>query len=162
MMNIKNAMRVGLLTVASLALAAPVFAQDTQDAPPPPAQQHGGPGGYGGPNNPQRQAQMLKRITRELNLTPDQVTQIQAIQADESSRVAALHQSDSSGAPQPGQRKQMMEIRKDGMARTRAVLTDDQKVKYDALLEKQKEREQEHRNGGDGSTPPPPPPPPSL
>ena len=161
MINLRNATRVGLLTVASLALAGSTLAQDTQNAPPPPSQQgdypgggHGGPGG--GPNNPQRQAQMLKRLTRELNLSPDQVTQIQAIQTDEGSRMAALRQSDAAGAPQPGQRKQMMEIRKDGMARTRAVLTDDQKVKYDAMLEKQKEREQEHR-GGDGAAPPPPP-----
>ena len=105
------------------------------------------------------QARMLKRMTKELNLTPDQVSQIQAIQSDEATKLQAL-QSDTSDSGK-GKHQQMKAIRDDQMSRTRAVLTDDQKPKYDAMLEQMKERQQEHHQGG-GNQPPPPQPPPSL
>ena len=153
------ALRVALLGVCAAALAAPMVAQDAPPPPPPGAQQ--GPGGPGGPGHGggENSARMLKHLTRELNLTPDQVSQIQAIQSDEETKMQALH-ADTSDTGK-GRHQQAKAIHEDGISRTRAVLTDDQKPKFDAMLEKMKERQQEHRQGG-GNQATPPQPPPSL
>ena len=141
------ALRIALLGACAACAAAPMLAQD---APPPPPPQGAGQGHHGGG---EMQGRMLKRMTRELNLTPDQVSQIQAIQGDEAAKMHALNEDSSD----PNTHMQKKAIREDGMSRTRAVLTDDQKPKFDAMLAQQKERQQEHRQGGA-----PPPPPPSL
>ena len=140
-----STLRIALLGLCTAAAAVPVLAQD---GPPPPPPQGGGM------HHGDQSGRMLKRLTRELNLSPDQVSQIQAIQADEATKMQAL-QADSADAG-PGKHKQMKAIHEDGVARTRAVLTDDQKPKFDAMLAQQKEREQEHRQNG-GAPPPPPP-----
>ena len=144
------ALRIALLGACAACAAAPMLAQD---APPPPPSAGAGQGHNGG-----GEGRMLKHMTKELNLTPDQVSQIQAIQSDEAAKMQALN-ADSSD---PSTRKQKKAIREDGVSRTRAVLTDEQKPKFDAMLAQQKERQQEHRQGG---APPPSPsdaPPPSL
>jgi Spy/CpxP family protein refolding chaperone len=46
----------------------------------------------------------------------------------------------------------MMDLRKDEDAKVRAVLTDEQKAKYDAM---QQERMHGRQNGGDGNAPAP-------
>ena len=151
------ALRVALLGVCAAALAAPMFAQDAPPPPPPGAQQgpgYGGPGGGQG-RGAEMQAHMLKRMTKELNLTDDQVSQIQAIQSDEATKIQAL-QADTSDSGH-GKHQQMKAIHDDQMSRTRAVLTDDQKPKFDAMLQQMKERQQEHHQRG-GTQPPPPPP----
>ncbi len=140
------ALRIALLGACAACVAAPMVAQDGPPPPPPSGAGHGHGGG-------EMQAHMLKRMTRELNLTPDQVSQIQAIQGDESAKMQALN-ADSSD---PDTHKQRKAIREDGMSRTRAVLTDEQKPKFDAMIAQQRERQQEHHQGGA-----PPPPPPSL
>ena len=149
-----NMKRFGLptLRVAFLAVCATAFASTSmhaQDAPPPPP-----PAGHGAPS-PEQQQKQLDRMTKFLSLTPDQVTQIKAIQADHNTQVQSLM---SNGSEPRTNHKAMAQLRKDEMDKTRAVLTDDQKTKYDAMVEKMKEREHEHREGGEGAPPPPAPP----
>ncbi len=154
-MNIRKthalpALRVALLAVCTSALAVPMLAQD---APPPQAQ--GGPGGYGrgGPEQQQRQLDMM---TKQLNLTPDQVTQIKTIQADSRTKMMAMR--DDTSMSQDDKRAKMMSMRLDEQGKIRGVLTDDQKPKYDVMLKQM----QEHRGGGgyggNGGAPPQPPP----
>jgi Spy/CpxP family protein refolding chaperone len=50
----------------------------------------------------------------------------------------------------------MMDIHKESQDKIRAVLTDDQKTKYDALQAQMKER-RESREGGQGAPTAPPP-----
>ena len=149
-------LRVALLGSCAAAFALPALAQDAP--PPPPAAAQQGPGApmHNGRDN---SAHMLKHMTRELSLTPDQVSQIQAIQSDESSKIQAL-QADTADAGR-GKHQQMKAIHDDQVSRIRAVLTDDQKPKFDAMLQQMKQRKQEQRQQG-GATPPPPPPPSSL
>lgn len=150
-MKMKNygfsTLRVALLGVCAVGMVVPVLAQD--GPPPPPAGQGQGYGHGGGQN----QDRMLKRMTRELNLTPDQVSQIQAIQSDEGAKMQALN----ADGTDPGQNRhrQMKAIRDDETSRVRTVLTPDQQTKYDAMLAQRKEREQERRQ--EGAAPPPPP-----
>lgn len=133
---------VALCTAALSAL--PVMAQDTTT--PPPAGQghmHGDPA--------EREQKKLDFMTKKLSLTPDQVTQVKAIDDDEHTQAMALR-NDTSVA-QTDKRAKMMDIHKASSDKIRAVLNDDQKTKYDAMQAKAQERWQNR----EGSAPPPPP-----
>jgi Spy/CpxP family protein refolding chaperone len=130
----------------------PALAQDT----PPPPQGQGGPphgGGMGMRGN------NVEFLTKKLNLTPDQVTQVKAIDADTMKQAEAVRADTSIAGPD--KRTKMMDIHKASEAKIRALLTDDQKTKYDALQAEMRDRMQ-NRQGGPGGPPPPPPTTPQL
>jgi len=52
-------------------------------------------------------------------------------------------------------RSKMMDIRKASEDKIRAVLTDDQKTKYDALLAQMRARREQNGQGGAPASPPP-------
>jgi periplasmic protein CpxP/Spy len=144
-MKTMNKMGLGCL---ALALCLPAMystqslAQDTSG--PPPAQQPDGAGQQGGrPSMEQMRERQLERMTKELNLTPDQVTQVRAIDKDGMTQMMAVRQDSSMS--QDDKRAKMMKMREDSQAKIRAILTDDQKPKYDAFLAQQRDRQ---RNGG--------------
>ncbi|SFS18835.1 hypothetical protein SAMN05421771_3576 [Granulicella pectinivorans] len=145
----RNAVRVAALALCTLSIGAvSLRAQDTP--PPPPSGEQGPPpGGPGGRMNPERQLEMM---TRALNLAPDQVAQIKTIQADNRKEMMALRED--TATPQDQKRDKMMAMRAASEAKIRAVLNDDQKPKYDAMLARQRERGMGGR-GGDGPPPPP-------
>lgn len=125
-------------------------APSTQDGGPPPRGSHGDPA--------ERQARMLQMMTKRLDLTPDQVTQVKSIQADNETQMQAIH-SDTSlqGADRHAK---MMDLHKAESDKIRAVLNDDQKAKYDAM----EARHHDRMRGGHGGpwtsgqdAPPPPP-----
>jgi Spy/CpxP family protein refolding chaperone len=95
-------------------------------------------------------------LTKKLDLTPDQVTQVKAINADSMTQARAVR-SDTS-LSQADMRAKMMDIRKASEDKIRAILTDDQKTKYDAMQAEMKAKMQERRQQGGGDTPPPAPP----
>jgi len=97
-------------------------------------------------------------LEKQLGLSTDQTTQIKAIFADERSKMEALH-NDTATAEQE-KRPKMMAIRQDGEARMVAVLTPDQKAKYQEMEAKRREHMGERRPGGEGPPPPPPAAPP--
>jgi Spy/CpxP family protein refolding chaperone len=148
-------LRVAVLAIGASALSAlPAMAQDP--APPPPQDQagpqhgHGGPGGMGSGGMRGNQVEFL---TKKLSLTPDQVTQVKAIDADAMTQMKALHEDTSVAGPD--KRAKMMDIHKASQDKIRALLTDDQKTKFDALQAQMREHRGNH-GGGDGPPPPPP------
>ena len=149
--------RVATIAICTTMLAAmPLLAQDNLAPAPPQADQSSQPDqaappmrGYG-----RHAGHQLERLTKRLNLSPDQVTQIKAINEDTRTQSMAVRSDQS--LSQADRRSKMMEIRKTSRDKIRAVLNDDQKAKYDAMLAKRKERMKERR---DGQNPPPPPPP---
>src|SRR5437660_12052150 len=160
----KNPMKMTMFRRLSLQIAVLVMvgtavgalqakAQDPAAPPPPPppgqdGPRHGGPGGMRG--------NQVEFLTKKLNLTPDQVTQVKAIEDDSRKQMMALREDTSiAGADK---RAKMMDIHKAAQDKVRALLTDDQKTKYDALQAEMRER-MENRQGGPGGPPPPPPPP---
>jgi protein CpxP len=147
--------RVAVLAIGATALSAlPAMAQDPSAPPPPQGQagpREGGRGGMGG--------HQLEFLTKQLNLTPDQVTQVKAIDADAWKQAKAV-QDDTSIAG-PDKRTKMTEIHKASQDKIRALLTDDQKTKFDALETQMRER-RGNRGDGDGTPPPPPPSAPQL
>lgn len=152
MLLCKPMMRTAVLAFCTTALCTlPVMAQDS--APPAPADQAGPPmGGRGGPGGMEQH--QLAMLTKKLNLTPDQVTQVKAIDDDTMKQGMAVH-NDTTLA-QADKRAKMMDIHKAAQDKIRALLTDDQKTKYDALQAEMKARRESHE-GGQGAPPPPPP-----
>ena len=129
------------LLVAVCAVAVlPAFAQESAPPPPPPGHERGGPGGPGG------QERMVEMLTRRLNLTPDQVTQVKAIQADGRKQAMAMREDNTAGTDRQAK---MQAVRETEQAKVRAILTDEQKTRYDAMLEHMKDR-RGHAPGGPG------------
>jgi Spy/CpxP family protein refolding chaperone len=136
--------RAVLVALCSGALCAiPMLAQDAAPASPPPQGQMGPRGGGG--------RGQLEMLTKRLNLTSDQQTQVKAIDEDSGNQMMAVRNDTS--LSQDDKRSKMMDIRKASQDKIRAVLTDDQKTKYDALLAEMRDRMKER---GQGAPPPPP------
>jgi len=154
-----NMKRTAAVLLCSAALVIPALAQsgttgsgapDQTQGPPP----GGGPGGPGGPGgrrgNPEQRLQMLQT---ELNLTPDQTAKIKTILEDGRKQMMDLRQSNAS---QDDMRAKMMSLRQTENASIKALLTNDQKPKFDAMEARMRDR---MRGGpGNGGGPPPPPP----
>ena len=148
--------RIAMVSVCGVAMAATLSAMPLigQDAPPPQQQQGGGP--EGGRRDPaEMQARRLQMMTRQLNLSPDQVTQVKAIDDDQLTQMRAVH--DDTSTPQADKRSKMMAIRQASTEKTRAVLNDEQKTKFDAMEARHREHGRGEGRGGDGPPPPPPP-----
>jgi protein CpxP len=151
----KTILQVAVLAIGITALIAlPVMAQDPAappPAPPPPQEQAGPQHGRGGPGG--MRGNQVEFLTKKLNLTPDQVTQVKAIEDDSRKQSMALREDTSiAGADK---RVKMMDIRKASQDKIRALLTEDQKTKYDALQAEMRDR-MENGRGGAGAPPPPP------
>lgn len=158
----QSMMRAATLALsAALVCSVPAFAQDNTAPPPPPSQDNTPPPPDSAAPPPPPRGRMgrmggerqLDRMTKELNLSPDQVSQIKAFNED--ARKQAMAVRDDSSLSQQDRRSKMMDIRKVSREKIRGVLNDDQKTKFDAMTEKMRERRDE------GGTPPPPPPPPA-
>jgi Spy/CpxP family protein refolding chaperone len=146
-------LRKAILQVAIFALgltvlsALPARAQDPS-APPP------APQGQAGPRHGGMRGNHVDFLTKKLDLTPDQVTQVKAIDEDTWKQMKALREDTSVAGPD--KRAKMMDIHKASQDKIRALLTADQQTKFDALQAQMRER-REHHGGGPGGPPPPPP-----
>jgi periplasmic protein CpxP/Spy len=141
-------LRVAVLALGATALIAlPAMAQDT----PTPATQGQSGQRFGGRGMGGHQ---LEFLTKKLNLTPDQVTQVKAIDEDTWKQAKALH--DDTSIAGPDKRAKMMDIHKASQEKIRALLTADQQTKFDALQAEMREHRENH-GGGQGGPPPPPP-----
>lgn len=120
----------GLGTIG-IAVAAP---QQEQQAPAPAqAREHR-------PADPNRQVKML---SKRLNLTADQQSQILPIVTNRQQQIAAL-QADNSVSAQDRHAK-MRAIRENSDAQIRGLLNDNQKQAYDQMLQQQRQRMQQRR-----------------
>ena len=128
-------------------LAIPALAQDAAQQDQPAA----------GAKEQRRGGAFLEELTQKLSLTPDQVTQVKAINGATAKQMRAL-QEDASLA-EPDRRAKAKSIRQDQQSKIRALLTPDQQTKYDALLAEQRAKYGQRGNrGGGGSTAPAEPP----
>ena len=136
----KVAMRLGALAVCGAALSTmPLLAQ--------------GGGGMRGMMSPEAQQAMMDDMTKKVGLTEDQVTKIKAINADQMKQMMTLRES--GGDPQE-MRPKMMAIRTDAQTKIKALLTDEQKPKFDEFMAAQRPMGG-GRGPGAGGPPPTPP-----
>jgi len=135
----KAGMRIAMVALCSGVLCAlPVMAQDT--APAASAQ---GAEGHG------RRGDSTAMLTKALNLTTDQQTQVKSINDDTRSQMMAVRNDTS--LSQDDKRSKMMDLHKSSNDKIRAVLTDEQKTKFDAMQAKMQER---MKNRGQGEAAP--------
>ena len=125
-------------TTAALAQDNPPPTQDQNQATPRPD----GPHGRGMHMDPNRQ---LEHLTRQLNLTADQQAQIKPMLVERQQKMQALFQDQS--LSQEDRRTQMRTISEGTRNSIKAVLTDEQKQKFDTMRE-------HGRHGGPGGPPP--------
>jgi hypothetical protein len=79
----------------------------------------------------QQQLAQLNAVANVIGMTPDQVTQLQEINADMVQKMAAVR---NSGEDPSTARPKVTALRVAQQTQIRAMLTDDQKTKYDAYL----------------------------
>jgi periplasmic protein CpxP/Spy len=82
--------------------------------------------------------QQLQRLTRRLDLSSTQQSQIKPILEDRQQKMQALHQDES--ISQTDKRTQAKSIRDDTNGKIEAVLNDNQKQKFEAMQEKKSEK----------------------
>ncbi len=144
-----------LLCSAGLAVSS-ARAQDAPPPPPPDGQMQGPPHGGPGERGPDRHLLMLQH---ELELSPEQVSQLKPVFAEQRAKMDALHAN--TALTQQEIHAQMAAIHEDFEAKIHAVLTPGQKAKYDEMQANRRAHMQGRGPGGDSAPPPPPPPPPS-
>ena len=84
----------------------------------------------------EKRAQKVQRLTQELNLSPDQQKQLDAIMTSVQAQYKAIHQSTD---------PQINEARLKGREQIRAILTPEQKPKFEEFLKRLDEERK--RNG---------------
>ena len=138
-------MRSRLFTLAlggalTLGLTGAALAQEP--TAPPPDQAQGGPGA-GGPHrmDPNRQ---LEHMTKELDLTADQQSQIKPMLMDRQQKMQALFQDQSMS--QEDRRTKARSIVEDSNSKIESVLNDQQKQEFAAM--------QQRMRRGPGGPPP--------
>ena len=150
---VRSGSRVAAAAVLCVAMGGVMaMAQDATAPPPPPQQgdQQGPP--MGGPHGRGGMERQIEMLTKRLDLTPDQVTQVKAIDMDTMTQMKALHADTT--LSQDDKHSKMKGIHEAAMTKVRAVLNDDQKTKFDAM----EAHRREHMQHGDGQAPPASPP----
>lgn len=126
-----------------------------------PAEMQHGPGGDMHGHGMMDPDQRLARMSKRYNLTSDQQTQIKPLLADEQQQMMTLH-ADTSMSRQDKMTK-MQAMHQENQQKISAILTDEQRKKYEADQQKMQSRRAEHMHeggpgAGEGAPPPPAPP----
>jgi Spy/CpxP family protein refolding chaperone len=87
-------------------------------------------------SEPERRAQRVQQLTKDLSLTPQQAQQIDAILLQRHAETKAIHEQNDA---------RLDAVRQKGRAQMRAVLTADQLPKFDEFLKRMDEERK--RNG---------------
>ena len=137
------------LTVGLLVSIPLIKAQDVSKAPPSDVQGPDGHHGKGG-KGPGGPRQMIDMLTKKLNLTADQVTEVSEIVKSHDAAIKALR--DNQGLSKEDRRTQTQAIFKDIQTQVRAKLTSDQQV----ILDKMPPLGPPQHGKKKGGNPPPP------
>lgn len=140
-------MRNKLCTIALtalLGLGMTALAQDQSTAATTAPPMHG----HGHMMNPDNQ---LEHLTKTLNLSSDQQTQIKPILENQQSQMMQLHQDTS--LSRDDKMAKAKSLHDDTTSKIEAVLNDQQKQKYEAMQQKMQERMQQRMQGGAGAQP---------
>lgn len=137
----------GLLGTGVMVAQEPGSAPE-QNAP----QTEGGGMGHRGGMRMMDPDKRLAHMTKRYKLTADQQSQIKPILQDEQQQMQSMR-SDTSTSRED-RRSKMMSLHQTTNQKIEAVLTDEQKQKFDADQQKMQQRRAEHMKGGQGGPPP--------
>jgi Spy/CpxP family protein refolding chaperone len=149
----KRQVLCSLVLTGLLATGGIIFAQEPSSAPPDqnaPQTEGGGMGHHrGGMMDPDAR---LAKMTKRYKLTADQQSQIKPILQDEQQQMESMR-SDTSTSRED-KRSKMMSLHQTTNQKIEAVLTDEQKQKFEADQQKMQERRSQRMQGGQGGPPP--------
>jgi periplasmic protein CpxP/Spy len=128
-----------------LGLGMTAFAQDATTAPQPGAAMQG-PSHRGFDADRQ-----LEHMTKALNLTSDQQTQIKPILENQHQQMMQIRQDQS--LSRQDRMTKFKSLSDDTHSKIEAVLNDQQKQKFEAMQQKMEERRQGHMQGGADAQP---------
>jgi protein CpxP len=148
-----SAFLAGLL---SLGLSA--FAQDTQEAPPPPAAGQGQGTGQGmgrgmGRRPMESVDDQIAHLSKKLNLSADQQAKLKPIFEDQRKQMEAIH--NDSSLSREDRFSKMQALRQSSDTQIKGVLTDEQQKSFDKMRADQQDRMKQWHKGGDNAPPPP-------
>ncbi len=139
----------GMLALgANAALYAQAQAQDQAQTPGGQQQGQWGHGHGRGMMDPNKQ---LEHLTKALDLSADQQSQIKPILTDRQQKLQALWQDQSLAREDRHSKAQA--IQQDTRTRLEAALNDQQKQKFEEMQAKMQERRRERMNGGPNQAP---------
>ena len=135
----------GALCLA-LSTAATLSAQDSNANN---TQQGGQEGGsHHGPQSPEQE---LDHMTKALNLTGDQQTQLKPILENRRTQLQQLRQDTST--PRSDKFSKMKALDEESNSKVEAVLNPEQKTKYEAMVAKRRQQRESHEQHGGESQP---------
>lgn len=122
---------------ASLALAA-----DPETAPPPghPQGMHARPHGHHGPPSA---AEMTEHMQKDLDLSPEQLPKVRAINEEHAAGMAKLHPTEEE---MRARREQMATLREKQAQELRGVLTEEQYARFTKQRQEQEMRMKRHHH----------------
>lgn len=95
----------------------------------------------------ERAAMFVKNLGKEMTLTEDQTTKITAIQLETIKKVDVIREKGMADGDKKAMRQEAKAANEAGEASIKALLTDEQKTKFDAWQAKKRE-EMKNRQGG--------------
>ena len=136
------------LVLTGLLATGVMLAQEPGSAPDQSAPQAegGGMGGHRGGGMMMDPDQRLAHMTKRYKLTADQQSQIKPILQDEQQPMQSMRSDTTSS--REDKRAKMQSMHQASTQKIEAVLTDDQKQKFEADQQKMQERRAEHMHGG--------------
>jgi protein CpxP len=99
-------------------------------------------------NAEQRATMYVKELTTELGLTADQSSKIKAVQLESLTKIDTI-KAKATDADKKAGKKEAKAVTDAASASIKAVLTDEQKAKFDAWVEAKKEK-MKNKEGGKG------------
>jgi periplasmic protein CpxP/Spy len=141
---------------ALLSFGLSAFAQDTQEAPPPPAAGQGQGNGQGmgrgmGRRPMESVDDQIQHLSKKLNLSADQQAKLKPILEDQRKQMETIH-SDTSLSREDRFSK-MQALRQSSDTQIKSVLTDDQQKSFDKMRADQQDRMKQWHKGGDNAPP---------
>jgi protein CpxP len=136
------------LVLTGLLATGVMLAQEPGSAPDQnaPQAEGGGMGGHGGRGMMMDPDQRLAHMTKRYKLTADQQSQIKPILQDEQQQMQSMRSDTTSS--REDKRAKMQSMHQASTQKIEAVLTDEQKQKFEADQQKMQERRSEHMHGG--------------
>jgi Spy/CpxP family protein refolding chaperone len=97
----------------------------------------------------QRATMYVKELTTELSLTADQSSKIKAIQLESIKKLDELKAKATDGGDKKAGKKEAKAVTEAANASIKAILTDEQKAKFDTWLAEKKEKMKKKEGGKD-------------
>ena len=130
----------------------PLLAQDATQPAPPPGQKNAGSPPQPGQRRTLESAGEIRWFSQQLNLSPEQREKLRPILTDEGDQLSAVRLDEH--LPMDQKRAKTQEIREAFRPKIEAILTPEQKEKWDKMREAMQQRREERMKNADPNAAP--------